>query len=174
LPSGGSDRRGMSVWIIWSSSTSATFSGCWTSTSPTSMRGDRIEGWANARRAGRRRRRPYPTRPARSSVGRCSAGCIMCISTQRDAVLAPYTIALPSGRTPARGAVVVTPRAGLPASTVGGGHRCRSLLGEPGSDQLAHQRPRQPLGRVEMERGLRRAYPPTSPASVWSVEPLNG
>src|SRR5262249_51393330 len=52
-----------------------------------SMPGDPIGGCANARRPGGRRL-PYPTRRAGSSAGRCSAGCIMCISTQRDGVLA--------------------------------------------------------------------------------------
>src|SRR6516164_1397759 len=80
----------MSVWTMWSSLTRTTFSGCWTSTWRISMPGDPIRGWANGRRAGGRHL-PDPPRRAGSSAGRCSAGCITCISTQRDGVLAPYS-----------------------------------------------------------------------------------
>jgi hypothetical protein len=83
LLNAGSDPRGPSVWIICSSSTSATSSGCWTSTSPTSMRGVPIRGSASGRRADQLRR-PRPTRQAGSSGSRCSGACIMCISMQRD------------------------------------------------------------------------------------------
>src|SRR6516165_9241991 len=79
----------MSVWTMWSSLTRTTFRGCWTSTWRISMPGDPIRGWANGRRAGGRHL-PDPPRRAGSSDGRCSAGCITCISTQRDGVLAPY------------------------------------------------------------------------------------